>query len=332
MKDDRIRLLNISWVIFVNLLILITSTAGENTKDITIGRNVIKQRILSRMVLVPGGTFLMGSENGDPNERPIHQVTVPSFYLSPCLITCREYQAFLRDNPEWLREHRVKSMPADDHRWRRCYLHNWDGIEYPDGHGDLPVTGIDWEAANAFSLWIGGRLPTEAEWEYAARGGLEQKDYPWGDEINVTKANYRGDRDYIKPYVLKERNATPQIVVTGRDLGATLSPCGKYPPNAYGIYDMAGNAWEWVQDWYGKNYYRVSPEFNPQGPPDGEFRLIRGGSYIDFRFNLRCATRYFVVDGWNVGRLVGFRVAMSVEDYANASAEHNRILIETGIE
>lgn len=141
------------------------------------------------------------------------------------------------------------------------------------------MVNVSWNDAKAYAKWAGKRLPYEAEWEYAARGGntglngTPHYKYPWGDEINHERANYSGTE--------------------GRDRWERTSPVKSFPVTGYGLYDMAGNVWEGCEDWYDKNYYkgRPSPDRNPKGPSTGQYRVLRGGSWDNDPLNLRCAYR-----------------------------------------
>ena len=184
------------------------------------------------MVLIPEGTFQMGSENGNNHERPVHTVHVDAFYMDVYAVTNAQYKAFVDANPQWQKGRIERRFHDGD------YLALWNGNDYPVGKGDHPVVHVSWYGAMAYARWAGKRLPTEAEWEKAARGGLVGKEYPWGDTIDDTKANY------------------------GYNVGDT-TPVGSYPPNAYGLYDMAGNVWEWCLDEYDGNFYANAPAANP---------------------------------------------------------------------
>ncbi|MYC74602.1 formylglycine-generating enzyme family protein [Candidatus Poribacteria bacterium] len=162
------------------------------------------------MVLIPAGEFEMGSDDGAANARPVHTVYVDAFYMDTHEITNAQYKAFVDANPQWQKD----NIATEYHDG--VYLRLWEGNIYPEGKADHPVIYVSWYAAMAYAEWAGKRLPTEAEWEKAALGGLSGKVYPWGDTYDATHANY------------------------GRYHNAPIA-VGQYPPNGYGLYDMAGN-------------------------------------------------------------------------------------------
>ncbi|KPJ60970.1 MAG: hypothetical protein AMJ46_04125 [Latescibacteria bacterium DG_63] len=216
--------------------------------------------------MIPGGEFVMGSGT-EGDHSPAHKVHIDSFYMDKYEVTNAQYLLFCKETG--------RKMPEF---WGidkfRC------GPDFPDH----PVIGVSSYDAEAYAEWCGKRLPTEAEWEYAARGGLEGKDFPSGDTIDSTLANC-------------SRSGT----------GGTV-PVGSYPANGFGLHDMAGNVCEWVSDYYDGEYYSRSPTDNPKGPETEKFRVIRGGgwhsgphcsrvyfrnalrgSWIDFNVGFRCA-------------------------------------------
>ncbi len=221
------------------------------------------------MVLVPAGEFIMGSQAGDPDEQPAHRVYLDAYYMDKFEVTVGMYDAFLKaagmdPPPDW------EIMNKAQHQRR-------------------PVVNVDWADAATYCKWAGKRLPTEAEWEKAARG-TDGRTYPWGnDPPTRLHANYGKEK--------------------WNDHGA-LVPVGALDDgkSPYGIYDMAGNVWEWTSDWYDKSYYRNSPAQNPKGAASGETKVVRGGSWFKVPQDLRSASR---VDGKRSGRLSGngFRCA-----------------------
>ena len=223
------------------------------------------------MVLIFGGEFEMGSNN-TPSEQPVHTVDLDAFYMDQYEVTNAQYKAFVLANPEWQKKH------IDRRFHEGIYLENWDGNNYPDGKGDHPVTWVSWHAAMAYAEWAGKRLPTEAEWEYAARGRFANQNYPWGTSIDVTRANYNGN------------------------VGGTTA-VGTYPANNYGLYDMSGNVWEWCLDEYQTNFYRDSPRRNPIAGAiriqnmTSDFknvltpRVLRGGSFVTEHQSVEVSTR-----------------------------------------
>jgi len=234
------------------------------------------------MRLVPAGEFTMGSGERF-NETPAHKVYVDAFYLDTHEVTHLQWKRFIDANPDWRKDQ------ADPALHDGKYLAHWDGNLYEEALDNHPIYNVSWHAAAAYAKWAGKRLPTEAEWERAARGP-EGFRYSYGNEYEETKAN------------------------TGYKVGGT-KPVGSYPPNAYGLFDLTGNVLEWCADWFADDYYAKSPERNPRGPETGPSHVIRGGSWgymadrctTTFRFSITLP----IGDGACVDRL-GFRCAMDV--------------------
>ncbi|MEX0830397.1 MAG: formylglycine-generating enzyme family protein [Nitrospirales bacterium] len=221
------------------------------------------------MVLVPAGSFLMGSPEGtgEPDERPQHRVYLNDFYIDQYEVTVERYHQFLQDN-------------------NRGAPKYWDRVEI-SRDGQKPVVRITWYDAQAYCQWAGKRLPTEAEWEKAARGP-DNRTYPWGETTpNFTTANLGKAYEPGKAYAEK------------------LQPVGSFErgKSLYGAYDMAGNVWEWVADWFDQDYYLISPKKNPQGPSSGNFKVRRGGSWGNDPTALRSGLR---------GRLLPLRRSAAV--------------------
>lgn len=257
----------------------------------TVARYVPKQNevkdiqpLLSEMVIIKGGEFDRGSNQGGRDERPRHRIQLNSFAMDVHPVTNEQFVLFLEvmggekdaNNQDiiQLKESRIKRHSGK--------------LVIESGYAKHPVIGVTWYGAIAYAKWIGKRLPTEAEWEIAASCGNEDNIYPTGATIERTQANFfSSDTVTVK----------------------------SYPPNEYGLYDMAGNIYEWCQDWYDYNYYEVSqqePE-NPQGPLQGVFRVLRGGCWKSLKEDLRCSHRNRNNPGI-VNRTYGFRCAADVDE------------------
>jgi iron(II)-dependent oxidoreductase len=224
------------------------------------------------MLMIPDGSFLMGCTQGASNESPVHRVWVDHFALSRTAITNRLYQFFLKDTSQ--------EAPIGFHDARF-------------NHPDQPVTSVSWFDAMAYCEWLtertgnAYRLPTEAEWERAARGGLESKLYTWGDESPQDQPRY-----------FELWSDGPERV-------------GQRPPNGFGLFDISENVHEWCSDWFDENYYFDSPEHNPQGPTSGKRRSSRGGSWRHQIKITRVAARSSISPEFRYSDY-GFRCAMSL--------------------
>ena len=224
------------------------------------------------LVNIPAGWFGMGSETGQDNERPVHRVWIDGFELAARQVMNTEFAHFLRA---------TASVPPPF----------WNDPHF--SHPDQPVVGVSWYEARAYCDWLttlterSYRLPTEAEWERAARGGIEGALFPWGD------APYDSLPDYATRWQ------------TGPE------PVGKSSPNAYGLFDICANVHEWCSDWYDPNYYSVSPERNPRGPATGERRASRGGAWRHHIKVSRCSARSSIPPQFQYADY-GFRVACDV--------------------
>ncbi|RKU28095.1 hypothetical protein C6499_10485 [Candidatus Poribacteria bacterium] len=209
-------------------------TPKQETQIIpTLEPKPITPLVPSNMILIPAGEFQMGS-NDNTDEKPVHTVYIDAFYIDTYEVTNAQYKTFVDANPQW----RKNQIPTTYHNGN--YLKHWNGDNYPRGKTDHPVTYVSWYGAMAYAKWAGKRLPTEAEWEKAARGGKSGLKYPWGNTISNTQANY------------------------GNHVGDT-TVVGNYPANGYRLYDMAGNVLEWCLDAYYGDFYFSSPHRNPLG-------------------------------------------------------------------
>ncbi len=262
----------------------------------------------SGFVLIPAGSFQMGDVfgEGESDERPVHAVTVSAFFLQERETTKAEWDTvrtwalvngYTFDSPG---DGKAANHPVHNVSWydvvkwcnarsqkeglASCYYTNVARTQvYKSGQVDVTNDQVSWTAN-------GYRLPTEAEWEKAARGGLNGKRFPWGDTISHSQANYysRGEEAYnLSP----PRGFHP--LFNSGDQPYT-SPVGSFAPNEYGLYDMTGNVWEWCWDWYGAQYHTSGAINDPRGPSSGSVRVVRGGSWDDGAFNGRVANR-----NWN---------------------------------
>lgn len=246
----------------------------------------------AEMVLIPAGEFLMGSNTGETDESPIHSVYIDGFYMDRYSVTNVQYKVFVDENPQWCKN----NIPQKYHDGN--YLKLWNEESFPIGKDNHPVVSVSWYAAMAYAQWAGKRLPTEAEWEKAARGGLVGKTYPWGNSIDRYKANYGKRWD-------------------GRVSTIRMTPIGSYPPNGYGLYDMVGNVREWCLDAYNADYYKHSARYNPVAGGNIEevlsnfttvknSRVFRGGTWYYSSDSLRVSLRMRDIPSFAVTSL-GFR-------------------------
>lgn len=310
------------------------------------------------LVAITGGTFDMGDSfgpEGDSDELPVHSVTLDSFKMSTHKITNAQYVEYL--NFAYLTEE-IKEVGGviyaasdgsnaypyfstssaligypDYSRYSQIDFNDPDfSVRTKDGRdmSDDPVVLISWYGAEAFCEFYGYRLPTEAQWEYAARGGFPGYRFPWGDTITHSQANYNSYWSGGSPYFSYDVSPTEghHPIWDGDD--PDTSPVGffdgtlKYKvdynwpgsdtsyqttsgANGYGLHDMAGNAWEWCADWY--DSYSLDPQTNPAGPGTGDYRVLRGGSWNDYSYHCRVASRDNLVPS-SRNHTYGFRVCM----------------------
>jgi formylglycine-generating enzyme len=257
---------------------------------------------LPEFAYIAAGPFSMGSEDGAPDERPAHVVKLRAYAIGLRPVTNAEYARFVRETnhppPAVGDLPLVVTSGGEDRELlfrSAAEPYVWIGKDSPADRRDHPVTMVRWDDALAYCQWLSAtlgrivRLPTEAEWEKAARGGVEGQRYPWGDNIDLERANYRSD--------------PPTRTIHG------TTRVGTYAANGYGLFDVAGNVWEWVQDWYDAEYYASSPEVDPAGPDSGQFRIVRGGGWVSTEPKmLSCSYRHHVpTDTYSYA--IGFRVA-----------------------
>lgn len=238
--------------------------------------------ILTEMVIIPGGTYQRGSNNGARDEMPMHMISIKSFALDIHPVTNEQFVRFLESMGGEKDSHNNDIIRLRDSRIKR----SGGSLSTESGYLKHPVVGVTWYGAAAYAKWVGKRLPSEAEWEVAAAGGIEDAIYPTGKKIDHTQANFFSS-----------------------DTTAVMS----YPANGYGLYDMTGNVYEWCLDWYAYNYYDTSTQEpdNPQGPHQGVYRVVRGGCWKSLKEDLRCAHRHRNNPG-AFNSTYGFRCATDV--------------------
>jgi formylglycine-generating enzyme required for sulfatase activity len=259
----RRSLVSLSLLCLLLYLLLVPSLAAVGGTA-PIGKTEVNGAAIE-MVAIPGGSFEMGDTFGEGGgeEKPVHTVTLKAFLIGKTEVTQKQWVAVMGSNPS--------SFKGDD----------------------LPVEQVSWEDCQQFIAKLNQmtgkrfRLPTEAEWEYAARSGGKREKYPGSDSPD-------------------------QVAWFGSNSGSRTNPVGTKAANGLGIYDMAGNVWEWCSDWYGGDYYGKSPADNPQGPAGGNFRVDRGGSWFGIPVNTRCSYRIYLPPDTR-SRFRGFRLAGDAE-------------------
>jgi formylglycine-generating enzyme required for sulfatase activity len=247
---------------------------------------------------IPAGEFLMGASDAEEDERPVHRVNISEFFIGRFPVTHDEYARFVRATGHPAPA--IRGLPLIAAAGRDALFKEmaapyvWEKNEPPVGHGSHPIVLVQYDDAFAYCRWLSDsigravRLPTEAEWEKAARGGVEGHRYPWGNDIDPARCNF-----LVDPSVKRQRGTRPT---------------GTFPPNPYGLYDMCGNVWEWVSDWYGAEYYGNGDPRDPRGPSSGAMRIVRGGSWVNDDVSmLRCAYRHKVPPD-TYAYSVGFRI------------------------
>jgi sulfatase modifying factor 1 len=252
-----------------------------------------------RMMSLSGGTFLMGSDSSEifplDGEGPVRSVFLKPFYMDIHPVTNASFAEFVNatgykteaEQYGWsfvfwgnIPEDRLEALVEDTVQgatwWCKVSGSSWQHPEGPGSsiirRGDYPVVHVSWNDAQAYCAWTGLRLPTEAEWEFAARGGLVQKAYPWGDKLR-----------HEGKHMCNIWQGEFPVKDTGDDGYTAACPVEAFPPNGFGLYSMTGNTWEWCSDWFDTTYHATSSLDNPQGPPSGKAKVIKGGSFLCHR-------------------------------------------------
>ena len=255
---------------------------------------------MPNMIPVEGGTFMMGNNAGSKDEKPVHKVTLNSFYIGEYEVTLKDFRKFVNatgyktdaEQPDtFRRKHGLPPRGINNGSWKM----NVNNSPVPATDSMNPVGNISWNDAMEYCKWLSKstgktfRLPTEAEWEFAARGGLKSKNF-----------KYAGG------------NILDDVAWVGKNSNSRSHTVGKKMANELGIYDMAGNVSEWCADWYGAYYYQTSPEENPAGPGNGSHRVLRGGSWANDEGRMRISYRNNEYP-YNSARSLGFRLAIPGE-------------------
>ncbi len=273
---------------FFAVVVAFAGLNGAASHATAAGQTALPQEMTGKdgapLVLIPAGSYPMGVPVGDRDggrdEYPRHVVEVTDFYMDKYEVTNGRYLEFVKAT-----KHRVPQNPKNPTR------NLWEGVGIPDSLADRPVINVDWADADAYCKWAGRRLPREAEWEKAAKGNNDWR-FPWGN-VEPTNKHLNFNQKWIGE--------------------KTLMPVGSYESgkSPYGVYDMAGNVWEWMNDWYDGKYYEKSPVKNPPGPESGTKRVIRGAGWQNETPTVRIFTR---VDSDPTVRneSTGFRCAMDV--------------------
>ena len=267
----------------------------DTSRRLSAERTRVTTGSTERMVKLDGGRFLMGTESAEgfpaDGEGPVREVTVDALYMDAYPVSNAQFSEFIRgtgyrtesERFGWsfvfhrhIAQESVSARAFGTEWWCKVDGADWAHPEGPDSgidsRLDYPVTHVSWNDAGEYARWAGKRLPTEAEWEYAARGGVEQRIYPWGDELTPEGRHlcnvWQGDFPNQD---------------TGEDGYTAVAPADAFPPNGYGFYSITGNAWEWCSDWFHPAYHITATRTNPVGPPAGTAKVMKGGSYLCHR-------------------------------------------------
>lgn len=245
----------------------------------------------SSLIFVKGGSLKMGSQHGENDEQPRRKIKINSFYIGKYEVSNAEFAAFLNANGNQYNAHSIWMDLGGKWENLKCRIYEENGkFLVEKGYENYPVNYANWFAADAYCKWKGGRLPTEAEWEFAAKSGKKKR-----------KKELRQIADSTNLFAWYKDNSLN-----------SWHSSGLKRPNLLGLYDIYGNLWEWCSDFYNKDYYKTRDKINPQGPLSGDFKVIRGGSWTDKKQTLRISNRNAINPNANKIN-VGFRIVYDVK-------------------
>ncbi len=271
----------------------------EESRTISASRRRVHDGSVDGMIKLDGGAFFMGTESEEANiedgESPVRKILLDAFYMDAMAVTNAQFEEFANATGYVTESERLGwsfvfqgHIPAEKYDelvagnvaaapwWCKVPGASWRRPAGPESsleqRAHHPVVQVSWNDARAYCEWAGKRLPTEAEWEFASRGGLEQKLFPWGDELTP------GGRHLSNVWQGEFPNQD-----LAEDGYAGTAPVDAFPPNGYGLFNMSGNAWEWCSDWFDRTYHQTATRLNPVGPPRGASKVMRGGSYLCHR-------------------------------------------------
>ncbi|MBS9766621.1 MAG: formylglycine-generating enzyme family protein [Flavobacteriaceae bacterium] len=273
-------LIKLTSVIAIMVAMFAVTTSCRTNSSVSYSNSRLKskqfKKVAMEKVFVKGGTFMMGSldREGENDEYPQHQVTVSDFYIGKYEVTNAQYVSFLNAKGN----QREGGKTWLDINYKYCQIEKENGeFKVKIGKENYPVVCVTWCGARAYAEWVGGRLPTEAEWEYASRGGNKSKGYKYSGSNSIYDVAWNFSNSYNSENNMYKGKGTHKV--------------GAKQPNELGIYDMTGNVWEWCNDWYERDYYSNSPAVNPLGASSGNLRVLRGGSWNFLAYFCRVASR-----------------------------------------
>lgn len=239
------------------------------------------------LAFIEGGKFRMGNKQGESDENPVHTVILDDFYIGKYEVTNSQFAEFLNENGNKVEHNSIWILLSGNWRDEKCRIYFEDSVfKVEEGYENYPVTFVNWNGADAYCKWKGGRLPTEAEWEYVAKGGNLKND---------------SSEFFLDEFAVYKNNSEDKPAQVGSKKASVL-----------GIYDLFGNMTEWTTDWYNENYYKTSVKENPQCSETGDMKVIRGGSWYNSSEMISATNRRGAAPNFN-NITIGFRIAYSIK-------------------